>query len=248
MRYARFSSVLGFVLLLCGSASPMAGVPDNKAGERPAKMAAEALRRAEELRLKWNLDSAEAAFREAATLEPASLEASLGLARIARARLEYANAVRLLDKATSQQPNSAEVLDEYGSLYLAAEEPKRARGYFERALRASASDIAAIIGLAGVDLLERDYDHATQSLREFLSREPQNSHGHAMLARALLETNKTSEAGEEAVRAIALDAYNVEALYTLACVRSSQRKADEARLLARRVVALDPFNVGARRV
>jgi tetratricopeptide (TPR) repeat protein len=247
MRHTRFISILFFLLLLCDSASPMAAGRDNKTGERPARLTAAALRRGEELRAKWNLNSAEAAFREAATLEP-SLEASLGLARIARARLEYADAIRLLDKASREQPNSAEVLGEYGSLYLAAEEPKRARGYFERALHASPSDAASIIGLAGVDLLERDYVHATQSLREYLARDPQNARGHAMLARALLESNKISEAGDEAARAVTLDAYNVEALYTLACVRSSQRKADEARSLARRVVALDPFNVGARRV
>jgi Tfp pilus assembly protein PilF len=249
MRYTRFGSALGVVMLLCGSASPMADAPpDKEAAERPTKLAAEALRRGEELRRNWNLDSAEAAFREAATLEPASLDAALGLARIARARIEYAYAISLLDKAASEHPNSTDVLNEYGSVYLAAEEPKRARAYFERALRTSASDIATIIGLAGVLLLERDYDRATQSLRECLAREPQDSHPHAMLARALLESNKTSEAGEEAERAIALDPYNVEALYALACVRSSQRKADEARLLAQRVVSLDPFNVGARHV
>jgi Tfp pilus assembly protein PilF len=248
MRSTRLSSALGVVLLLCGSASPMASAPRKKPGERPAKLATEALRRGEELRRKWDLDSAEAAFREAAALEPASLEAALGLARIARARFEYAYAISLLDKADKEHPNSADVLNEYGSVYLAAEEPKRARGYFEKALRAPASDVAAIIGLAGVDLLERDYDHATQSLRECLAREPQNSHGHALLARVLLESNRNSEAGEEAGRAIMLDAYNVDALYALACVRSSQRKADEARSLAQRVVSLDPFNIGARRV
>src|SRR4029078_772465 len=114
------------------------------------------------------------------------------------------------------------------SIYLAAEEPKRARQSFEKALGISASDVAAIIGLAGVDLLERDYERARQSLSECLSREPQNSHGHAMLSRVLLESNKNSEAADEASRAISLDPYDVEALYVLACVRSSERKADES--------------------
>jgi len=57
-----------------------------------------------------------------------------------------------------------------------------------------------------------------------------------------------SEAAEEAGRAIALDAYNVEALYILACVKASERKGNESRSLARRAVSLDPFNFGARRV
>jgi tetratricopeptide (TPR) repeat protein len=140
------------------------------------------------------------------------------------------------------------VLNEYGSIYLAAEEPERARQFFESALRISSSDTPAIIGLAGVDLLERNYDSATRSLRLCLEREPQNSPAHAMLARALLEMNEESEAVEEARRAIALDAYNVEALYVLAYVKSSERKADESRSLARRVVSLDPFNFSARKM
>ena len=239
--------LLGGTLLLQAGALPIAHAQPYR-GESPAKSAGEALRRGEELRRKWNIDGAEAAFREAATLEPASLEATLGLAQVARARLEYARAINLLDKADSEHPNSSAVLNEYGSIYLAAEEPERARRFFESALRISSSDTPAIIGLAGVDLLERDYDSATRSLRQCLERGPQNSPAHAMLARALLEMNKESEAAEEAGRAIALDDYNVEALYVLAYVKSSERKADASRSLARRVVSLDPFNFNARKM
>ena len=239
--------LLGLSALLHAGALPIAHARPYW-GESPAKLANEALRRGEELRRKWDLDAADLAFREAATLEPGRLEAALGQARVARARIEYARAISLLDKADSEHPNSVALLDEYGSIYLAAEEPERARQYFERALRISASDTSAIIGLAGVDLLERDYDRATSRLRQCLEREPENGFARALLARALLELKKESEAAEEAGRAIALDSYNVEAILVLAYVRSSQRKADESRSLARRVVSLDPFNFSARRV
>lgn len=242
-----FSVVLGVTVLLYAGALPIAHAQPYR-GESPAGPARDALQRGEELRRKWNIDAAEGAFREAATLEPASLEAALGLARVARARLEYARALSLLDKADREHPNSVAVLNEYGSIYLAAEEPERARWFFESALRIVSSDAPAIIGLAGVDLLERDSDRATRSLGQCLKREPQNSAAHAMLARALLEMNKESEAAEEAQRAIGLDAYNVEALYVLAYVKSSERKAAESRPLARRVVSLDPFSFGARRM
>ena len=249
MGHPLFSAILGITLLLHAGALPITHArPYRERGESPAKLANEALRRGEELRRKWNLDGAEAAFNEAATLEPASLEAALGLARVARARIEYAHAISLLDKAAEEHPNSVAVLNEYGSIYISAEEPERARRQFESALRISASDTPAIVGLAAVDLLERNYERAITSLRQCLAREPQNSPTHALLARALLETNRESEAAEEAGRAISLDAYNVEALYTLACVKSSERKGDESRSLARRVVSLDPFNFGARRV
>jgi tetratricopeptide (TPR) repeat protein len=249
MKPSLISALLAITVLLHAGSLPMThALPYRARGELRARLASEALRRGEELRRKWNLDGAEAAFNEAATLEPASLEAALGLARVARARIEYAHAISLLDKAAGEHPNSVAVLNEYGSIYIAAEEPERARRQFESALRISASDTPAIVGLAAVDLLERNYERAIRSLRQCLAREPQNSTVHSLLARALLEINRESEAAEEAGRAIALDAYNVEALYILACVKASERKGNESRSLARRAVSLDPFNFGARRV
>ena len=245
----RLFKCLVVVALLSDAAWPSAfASPYTGSAESRAKLAAEAFRRGEQLLLKGNLDAADAEFREAATLEPTNLDAQLGLVRVARTRLDYPGAINLLDKAVVEHPNSAEVLKEYGAVYLAAEEPACARRYFESALQLLASDASAITGLAGVDLLERYYDRATRSLRGLLTSEPQNSNARARLARVLLESGKNSEAAEEAQRAISLDAYNSEALHTLACVRSSERKADETRSLARRTVSLDPFNIGARRL
>lgn len=235
---------LGALLLLAAAVLPRT----HARSDAPAKLASEAVRRGEELRRKWELDAADLAFREAARLEPASLDAALGQARVARARFGYARAISLLDKADAEHPDSVALLNEYGAVYLAAEEPQRARQYFERALGISVSETSARIGLAGVDLLERDYDRATRSLRQCLEREPENGAARALLARVLLELKRESEAADEGVRVVALDSYNVEALLVLAYVKSSQRKADESRSLARRVVSLDPFNFGARRV
>ena len=249
MRRSFFNALLVLVLLAHAGAMPVALARTNRLhGDSPERLASDALRRGEALRRAWNIEGAEAAFREAATLQPESLEAVLGLARVARAKIEYARALGLLEKADSEHPNSVAVLVEFGSIYLAAEDPELARRYFERALRISAADAPATVGLAGVDLLERGFQRAIQSLRHCLGREPQNSAARAMLARALLEINKESEAAEEAGRAVALDAYNVEALYVLANVKSRERKADESRSLARRVLSLDPLNFSARRM
>jgi tetratricopeptide (TPR) repeat protein len=221
---------------------------DNPTAESPARVAAEAMARGRQLLLKGNLDAAEAAFSEAASSEPVLLGAQLGLVRVARTKLDYPHAIALLEKATLEHPNSTAVLEEFGEVYLAAEEPERASRYFEIVLQLSRFDASAIIGLAGVDLLERDYDRAARTLRDLLSREPQNSHAHARLARVLLESGNNRAAAEHAQSAINLDEYNAEAIHALACVRSSERKADETRSLARQTVSLDPFNFGARRL
>lgn len=244
--------LLTATILICVGVTRVAEVSSYPASSEPldsrSKLVSETLKRAEELRRRWSLDAANAAFREAADLEPANLEAVLGLARIARARLEYAQAIGLLDQAARRHSTTPEVLAEYGSVYFAAEEPERARRYFETALRISPSNVSVIVGLAGVDLLERNYDKAAISLRDLLIRDPKNTSALAMLARVLLESSRNTEAAEEARRAIALDPYNTEALHTLACVRSIERNAGEARSLVWRVVSLDSFNIGARRM
>jgi len=236
-------------LFLVEAALPIARArSDNPHADSRTRLAVEALARGQQLLLKGNLDAAEAAFHEAVSAEPARLDAQLGLVRIARTKLDYPLAIALLEKAALEHTNSASVLEEFGEVYLAAEEPARASRYFASALRLSQVDASAIIGLAGADLLERDYDRAARSLRDLLSREPQNSRAHARLSRVLLESGNNRAAAEEALSAISLDEYNAEAIHTLACVRSSERKADETRSLARRTLSLDPFNFGARRL
>jgi tetratricopeptide (TPR) repeat protein len=236
------------VCVVCRGSSAVANVAGITPLNSSSKIVAETLKRGEELRRRWNLEAAETAFREAAALDPASLDAVLGLARIARARLEYGRALGLLNQSAAGHRDAPELLSEYGSIYLAAEEPERARSYFEEALQIEPASPSAVIGMSAAYLFERDYDKATALLRNLLVQHPQNSAGHSTLARIMLESGRTLEAADEARRAIALDGYNVEGLYTLAYVKSIERNADEARSLAWRVVSLDSFNFGARRL
>ena len=239
-----------FVFAICLSPSDAQSLADRygASAETRRSLAVDAVKRGEELRRKWDLVAAEAAFREALAVDETNLGAELGLARIARARFDYAGAIRSIDKALRHHPDSAAALVEYGSTYVAAEEPALARSYFEKALRLEPSNEAAIVGQAGVDLLLRNYDAAISRLRDCIIRNPQNSRAHVTLARALVEGNKNGEAATEAQRALLLDPFDVEALATLAFVRATERKPDEVRALARRAVALDPLNVGARRL
>src|SRR4029453_6391765 len=118
--------------------------------EKSSNIVSDYIRRGEELRRKWDLEAAGEAFREAVRLEPKSLDAKLGLARIARVRLQYSQSLNLLDNAAKEHPDNASLLCEYGSLYLAVEEPERAYKYFERVSSISENN-SATIGLAAVD-------------------------------------------------------------------------------------------------
>src|SRR5262245_20592405 len=135
LRHWLFRVVLAVAVFQGALPAAPARSNDASSYESPGNLVIDALKRGEELRHQWNLDAAETAFHEAAALEPSNLEAVLGLARIARARLEFDRALGFLDKATNEHPNAPNVLTEYGSLYLAAEEPQRARRYFENALQ-----------------------------------------------------------------------------------------------------------------
>lgn len=244
-----FSARFLLLVAFCLSPSSLHALSHTAAGfEAAVKSAGDAARRGEELRRKWDLAGAEAAFREAAALDPLSLEATMGLARIARARLRYAESVRMLDKAAAHHRGSADLLAEYGQIYLAVEEAPRARRFFENALKINPDHVAAIVGLAGVDLLQRDYKSAEARLRDLLARNSQVARVHTMLGRVMLENNNNREAADCAARAIAIDAYDTEALSILAFVKATERKADEVRSLARRAIALDPLNAGARRL
>ncbi len=216
--------------------------------DNSTRLANDAARRGEELRRMWKLDGAEAAFREAIALDPANITAALGLSRIARAKFDYVAAIRVLDQANKDHPRSADLMAERGEIHLAAEDTARAREYFESALKIDSSNVTAIIGRAGVDLLERDYRSAETRLRELVARNPDNGPAHALLARALIESNRNKEAAAEAERAIALNEYDVDGLSALAFIKGTERKPDEVRALARRAVSLDSFSVSARRM
>jgi tetratricopeptide (TPR) repeat protein len=179
-------------------------------------------------------------------------EAALELARAARGRYDYARALRLLDELSRELPNSAEVLAEYGAVYLMAEQPDRARLFFDSALKNESSCVPAIIGGARVCLVEHNFTGAEQKIRRLLAHNSispeERSQAYSTLARVFLENNLNSEAQVEAERALALDDRNADACYILAFLKASERKPGEVRTLARRTLEIDPFNSGARRL
>jgi tetratricopeptide (TPR) repeat protein len=243
--------IFAFCLLpfaFCLAAQPQALAPRDTVSRERARLASEAARRGAMLRQAWNLDAAEAAFREALKLDTANLEARLGLSRIARARFDYAAALAWLDQAKAAGGRSADWLAEYGTIYLTAEDAVRARAYFDRALALDAANATAITGSAGVDLLERNPQSAEARLRRLLADHPDDHHARAMLARVLIESNRNDEAETEAERAAALDEYDTEALGALGFVKATRREPEAVRQLARRVLRLDPLNVSARRL
>jgi tetratricopeptide (TPR) repeat protein len=245
------SAIIGTLLFVVAWALPVGGFRANAQAEQSVdasrKLARDLAASGEQLRRRGNLSKAEAAFREALSLDPTSLAATLGLARTARSRFEYAEALNHLNRVKHNR-DSAELLTEYGFLYLAAEEPTRARGYFDEALKRDQSSISATVGRAGVDLLEREYAKAEARLRDCLKSSPRSSRALVMMGRVLLERNKNNESEAYAEEALSLDPFDADAIHLLAFTRAAARKPEEVRSLALRGLALDPFSAGLRRM
>ena len=177
-----------------------------------------------------------------------NLRASLTDARQARERFAYKEALQTLDRAARYHKNSADLLAEYGYIWLDAEDTERAVSFFDRALKLQPTCESAVAGRASADLMRRDFTSAENRLRDFVAKNPQSSIARAALARVYFESDRTADAEYEAARVLTIDAANESALNLLAFVKATQRDASEARRLARRALDLTPNSPSLRRL
>src|SRR5262245_45242344 len=135
-----------------------------------------------------------------------NLRATLTDARQARERFAYKDALLILDRASRNYKNSADLLAEYGYIWLDAEDMERAVGFFDRALKMQPTCERAVAGRAAADLMRRDFASAETRLRDFLSNNPQSSIARATLARVYFESDRTADAEYEASRVLTVEA------------------------------------------
>jgi tetratricopeptide (TPR) repeat protein len=180
-----------------------------------------------------------------------SVEASVELARQAWTRLDYKAALDTLDRARRDFHDSPALLAAYGSVYLKAEEPSRARQYLDRATQLDPGCREAMLGEAEASLLDRNYAASEDWLRRVLTVDPDSknaSSAHLLQARVCLENGDRVRAESEAAKAIEADPRNGHALYFMAYIRSAQRRPAQVRSLAQRALEIDPYLAGARRL
>ena len=165
-------------------------------------------------------------FGSGAAFPVISTVSAVDLARLAWTWLDYRTAIDVLDRALRSSPESAVLLSAYGSVYLKAEEPARAREYLDKAIHFDPDCPAAALGEAESRMLDHDYPAAERWLNQLLSKHPGTgeiaSSAHALLARILLEGGKQDAAEVEAGKALEADPKSSNALYIMAFIKASE--------------------------
>jgi tetratricopeptide (TPR) repeat protein len=161
--------------------------------------------------------------------------------RLAReAEAAYTEALRL-------EPGRVTVMARLGQLGLDARDPKKAEGWFRKALAANPDMISARRGLAVALLSQRRLAPALTEAREALKRSDGKD-----LASKILIAQIYSDAGQAAAAGAMLDEVlaaapdSVPALQLQGFVKLELGQADEAESLFAKVIQRDPKSSGAR--
>lgn len=204
------------------------------------------------LRSHWKLAQAESLWQQVISQDPQNITAWLGLADIARQRLNYPTALNYLKNAsrvvTDDPAEQASLQVAYGWLALTLEETDSAQKYFEQALAITPNYTSAFLGEAWVALLKRDYKRAEQILQQVQALSPERADLYVGLARVYLEEDQNEQAAAAAQRALDIDKYSVEAMAALCSVYVADKKPELVRKLAKAALTLNPYNNGVRRL
>ncbi|MCS7080317.1 MAG: hypothetical protein NZ585_09745 [Chloracidobacterium sp.] len=183
------------------------------------------------------------------TNEPTTASELLAAAQAFREAHAYPTAVRYALQAAQlgDAAVQADALAELGLIYLTAECLGPAAQHFQTLAHRFPNDPRGPTGLAAIALAEGRLNECETRLMELLATYPDAVGVHILGARLFLEQNRAVEARRHAERAAALAPNNPEALAALCAVRVIERKPDDVRRLAERVLELQPNNIRVRR-
>jgi tetratricopeptide (TPR) repeat protein len=154
------------------------------------------------------------AFRTALELEPSSESAELGLSEAYKQVYNYAEARRLLDRASREHPRSALPLIALGELDLQAQEYEKALDHLEHATELAPNNVTARLDLATVYQAKAEPIAALKQLNlaiasdafPHLSRE--TAYAYYLRGSLYAERNEDTKAVEDAKRVVALEPDN----------------------------------------
>jgi tetratricopeptide (TPR) repeat protein len=151
------------------------------------------------------LDAAEAAYGEAARLDPRDFRWPYYLGLLHRARNDRERSVASLEKALALKPDDVAAAVRLAEVHSDAARPEAAEALFARAARLDPRNAVALAGLGQIALARRDYFRAADYLERALAAQPQAAalryplalahRGKGDLARAEAEASRHGPTG-----------------------------------------------------
>lgn len=138
-------------------------------------------------------------------------------------------AIPMLRRVTTAQPDNSEALNALGIAYAQAGRGPQALAVFERALEANPRDVYAHENIGTVHLQQHNFVAAREAFIRAIENDPRSSRGHAGLGVVARHQGRVDEAITHWRRAVELDPVNFDALFNLASGLASAGRVAEAR-------------------
>lgn len=171
--------------------------------------------------------SAEAAFKQAMTVEPDSEDAIVGLASVYSDRGDPKSASALLEKLAQKNP-SPRALVTLANNYESMREYGLAANAYKKALELDPNRAELKQAMAQDQALGGQYDDALKSYAELMTANPQDPQPYLRSAQIYREQKKMSDARGMIDKAKALDPENVEVLFADANLLADEGKTADA--------------------
>jgi len=231
----------GLLLQMLGRPDATAVLGKVAAIAEVADAAADLARAARALRALGRFQEANAAYRDAAAAAPRDPAINTAWGELFLEKYNRPEALKSFQAALQLDPKWAPAL--LGAARtLADDNPPQAIATAKRVLEINPSDIGAHLFLAGQAIDAGHRDEARQSLQKALAVNPSSLDAHALVAALAYVEDKQPEFEAEIAKALAIAPTFGEAYRVAGELAAHNYRFDEAVVLARRALALDPQN------
>ena len=155
-------------------------------------------------------------------------------------------AIPILQKVTTAQPDNSEALNALGIAYAQAGRGPQSLEVFQRALAANPRDAYAHENTGTVHLQQQNLAAARDAFLRAIENDPRSSRAHAGLGVVAQQQGRTDEAIAQWRRAVELDPSNFDALFNLGSTLASVGRVAEARPYMTQFVQTAPRGFYAR--
>lgn len=180
----------------------------------------------------------------AATLDPKSFQATMALVQTEMGMKRYDKALAAVAALEKQQPDSAQVQQLKGAVYMVQGENAQARSAFEKALSLQSTFLPAVTNLARLDLLEKKPDAAKARLTAFLDKNKDNVDAMTALGELAMLQQNTAEATSWYEKASAATPNATATALKLGAHYLATNQAPKALALARKFQTTHPTDPG----